>query len=106
MKKFFISLTLILLLNFSASAQEITVDGLGSNRDEAIKNAERIAVEQVVGAFVDSQTLVENAMVKLDEIYMHAKGYVSGVKILNEGQTSAGYKVTAKLNVASEPNSA
>ena len=106
MKKFFTILALILLLNFSASAQEITVDGLGSNRDEAIKNAERIAVEQVVGAFVDSQTLVENAMVKLDEIYMHAKGYVSGVKILNEGQTSAGYKVTAKLNVASEPNSA
>ena len=106
MRKFFIVLALILLINFSANAQEVTVEGFGTDRNEAIKNAERIAVEQVVGAFVDSQTLVEDAMVKLDEIYTHAQGYVSGVKILSEEKISSGYKVTAKMNVASEPNSA
>ena len=106
MKKFLITLALLLLINFSASAKEVTVDGVGSNRDEAIKNAERIAVEQVVGAFVNSQTLVEDAMVKLDEIYSHAKGYVSGVQILNESQSDGLYKVTARMNVSDEPNSA
>lgn len=105
MKKFFITLALMMLISFSAMAQEVTVEGVGRNRDEAIANAERTAVEQVVGSLVDSQTLVENAMVKLDEIYMHAQGYVSGVKVLSEGNSNGLYKVTASMNVASEPNS-
>lgn len=106
MRKFFIALALFMLINISASAQEVTADGVGRNRDEAIKNAERAAVEQVVGNFVDSQTLVENAMLKLDEIYTRAQGFVSGVKILSEGISKGLYKVTARMNVESEPNSA
>ena len=106
MRKFFIALALLMLINISASAQEVTVDGAGRNKDEAIKNAERAAVEQVVGNFVDSQTLVENAMLKLDEIYTHARGFVSGVKILSEEKSDGLYKVTARMNVESEPNSA
>lgn len=106
MRKFFIALALFMLINISASAQEVTVDGVGRNKDEAIKNAERAAVEQVVGNFVDSQTLVENAMLKLDEIYTHARGFVSGVKILSEEKSDGLYKVTARMNVESEPNSA
>lgn len=106
MKKFLITLALLMLINISASAQEVTIDGIGRNRDEAIKNAERAAVEQVVGNFVDSQTLVENAMLKLDEIYTRAQGFVSGVKILSEGISKGLYKVTARMNVESEPDSA
>lgn len=106
MKKFFVTLVLFLAMNFSVSAQEVTVEGVGTTRDEAIANAERLAVEQIVGTFIDSQTLVENAMVKLDEIYTHAQGYVSNVKILSESQLNGLYRVTAKLNVASEPDSA
>ncbi len=106
MRKFFIALALLMLINISASAQEVTAEGAGRNRDEAIANAERAAVEQVVGNFVDSQTLVENAMLKLDEIYTRAQGFVSGVKILSEGISKGLYKVTARMNVESEPNSA
>ena len=107
MKKFLLTLALMLLITFSASAQVVTVDGFGRDRNEAIANAERMAVEQVVGTFVDSQTLVESAMVQLDEIYTHAQGYVSNVKVLSEGAGANGlYKVTASMNVASEPNSA
>ena len=106
MRKFFIALALFMLINLSVSAQEVTADGVGRNKDEAIKNAERAAVEQVVGNFVDSQTLVENAMLKLDEIYTHARGFVSGVKILSEEKSDGFYKVTARMNVESEPNSA
>jgi len=105
MKNFLITLALMMLINFSAMAQEVTVDGFGRDRNEAIANAERTAVEQVVGTFIDSQTLVENAMVQLDEIYTHAKGYVSGVRILSEGNSNGLYKITASMNVASEPNS-
>lgn len=107
MKKFFIVLALSMLMNLSASAKEVTVDGFGRDRTEAVANAERLAVEQVVGTFIDSQTLVGNAMTQLDEIYMHAQGYVSGVKILSESTGANGlYKVTARMNVTDEPNSA
>ena len=107
MKKFFVALMLMMLLTFSAEAKEVTVDGFGANREEALQNAERVAVEQVVGTFVNSETLVENAMVKLDEIYTHAQGFVSGVTVLSEGYASNGlYRVTARMNVSDEPNSA
>lgn len=105
MKKFFATLVLFFAINFSVAAQEVTVEGVGITRDEAVANAERVAVEQIVGTFIDSQTLVENAMVKLDEIYTHAQGYVSNVKILSEKQSNGLYRVTAKMNVASEPDS-
>ena len=105
MKKFFVTLILLLAINFSASAQEVTVEGVGITRDEAIANAERVAVEQIVGTFIDSQALVEDAMLKLDEIYTHAQGYVSNVKILSEMQINGLYRVTAKMNVAGEPDS-
>ena len=105
MKKFFATFMLLLAINFSVAAQEVTVEGVGITRDEAVANAERVAVEQIVGTFIDSQTLVENAMVKLDEIYTHAQGYVSNVKILSEGQSNGLYRITAKINVASEPDS-
>ena len=107
MKKFLVVLALLLAMNVTASAQEVTVEGYGRDRSEAIANAERTAVEQVVGTFIDSQTLVEDAMAQLDEIYLHAQGYVSGVKILSEGQSSNGlYRVSARMNVTDEPNSA
>ena len=105
MKKFFATFMLLLAINFSVAAQEVTVEGVGITRDEAVANAERVAVEQIVGTFIDSQTLVENAMVKLDEIYTHAQGYVSNVKILGEKQSNGLYRITAKINVASEPDS-
>ena len=105
MKKLWIILLIVMSLNCTAFAKEVTIDGYGRNRDEAIKNAERNAVEYVVGNFVDSQTLVENAIVKLDEIYLHAKGFVNGLTILNESKTSdGGYKVNARMNVESEAN--
>lgn len=107
MKKFLIALLLLMLTTFSAEAREITVDGFGTNREEALQNAERVAVEQVVGTFVNAETLVENAAVKLDEIYTHAQGYVNGVTVLSEGYASNGhYRVTARMNVSDEPNSA
>ena len=40
MKKFLIALALLMLINLSARAQEVTVDGFGRDRSEAIANAE------------------------------------------------------------------
>ena len=107
MRKFLVIFTLLIMLNCTALAKEVTVDGFGMSRDEALRNAERNAVEQVVGTFVDSQTLVENAILQLDEIYTHAQGFVNNVTVLSEGRSADGsYKVSARMNVESEANSA
>ena len=39
MKKFFATFMLLLAINFSVAAQEVTVEGVGITRDEAVANA-------------------------------------------------------------------
>lgn len=104
MKKFVTAMLTAIMLHGTALAQIVTVDGTGLNRDEAIRNAERAAVEQVVGTYVNADTLVENAMVKLDELYTASQGFVNGVKIISESNTVNGYVVRATMNVESEAN--
>ena len=47
-----------MLLAQTASAQMVTVEGYGPDRGSALRDAERLAVENVVGTFIDSKTLV------------------------------------------------
>jgi hypothetical protein len=98
-------LGLTFLMN-TCSAQEVTVTGSGTDRDSATRDAMRMAVEQVVGTFIDSKTLVEKSAVALDEVYAKSQGYVRNVRILNEGQGSAGYMVTATVDVDTNSDSA
>ena len=105
MKKFLLTVILILMLTTSAFAQEVTADGYGRTREEALHRAEQTAVEQVVGAYIDANTLVENAVVQLDELYAASQGFVNNVRIIDEGRQADGsYFVRAIMNVESEAN--
>lgn len=105
MKQILLTAILILMLTTSAFAQEVTAEGYGRTREEAIHRAEQAAVEEVVGAFIDANTLVENAVVQLDELYAASQGFVNNVRILQEGKISdGGYFVRAIMNVESEAN--
>ena len=82
---------LILLCSSSPTfAKEVTVDGVGIDRESALRDARRVAVEQVVGTFVDSRTLVENSMVALDNIYTKSQGFVGKVTVINSGNLCGG----------------
>ena len=95
------------MLNCTALAKEVTIEGIGLSKDEALRNAERNAVEKIVGTFVDSQTLVKNSVVKLDEIYTHAQGFVNNVTVISESRSADGaYMINVRMNVESEANSA
>ncbi len=106
MKKFFLMTALILTIFFGkVSAQEVTVVGMGLDRDSAIRNAAQIAVEQVVGVYIDSRTLMEDLKIQLDEVYKKSQGFVKGIKILSEGKIdSSVYKVQARIDVDTSPN--
>ena len=104
MKKFLLTAVLLVFLTVPAFAAEVVAEGFGETRDEAVYRAEQAAVEQVVGTYIDANTLVENAVVQLDELYAASRGFVNGVKILSVERRDGGYFVRAKMNVESEAN--
>lgn len=95
-----------LLMSATANAQIVTVDGYGPDRASALRDAERIAVENVVGTYIDSQTMVSQGQVALDDIYAKATGFVRNTNVISEGTTSDGYTVKASIDVNTDGNSA
>lgn len=103
-KTFSLFLGLALFAN-TVSAQVTTVDGVGLDRDSAVRDAMRNAVEKVVGTFIDSQTLVSKSVVAMDDIYSKSQGFVRDIKVLREGSDAGSYRVTAQVDVDTNPNS-
>ena len=106
-KKFLKSIILLcfLLYNFVAFAQEVVVKGVGSDKSSALRDASRNAVEQVVGTFIDSKTLISKNVVALDEIYAKSQGFVRNVTVLDSKQIDGGWEVTARVDVNTNPDS-
>ena len=100
-----LTLTTALLAVNIAAAQEVTVTGIGYDRDGAIRDASRVAVEQVVGTLIDSKTLMKNLVVEFDELKKKSQGYVNNIRVLSEETLASGeYRVKANINVDTNPN--
>jgi hypothetical protein len=95
----------------TASAQEtktVTAEGVAGiqqgaldiARDAAIEDAQKRAVEQAVGIFVDSQTQVENYQVISDRILSQVKGYITRYNVTGESQDSGLLRVRITADVA------
>jgi len=109
MKKIlYLSLALLMLFGLAIAqeaTQTITTDGTASvlngdkaqARDVATQDALRNAVEQVTGAVISSNTIVENAMVVEDNIYSKAKGYIKNYSIVSEGEADGGLSYNVKV---------
>ena len=106
MRKKILSLALLGLFNFgAANAQVVTVTGFGADKEAAARDASRKAVEQVVGTFIDSKTLMNNLAIQLDEVYKKSQGFVKNIQILSENKIdSSTYQVQARIDVDTEPN--
>lgn len=78
----------------SDQGQEVIVRGVGAiiggdlakARDDALDNALRNAVEQVIGTMVQSEVLVKNYQLVEDNIYRQTRGYVQSYQIINEAR--------------------
>lgn len=84
------------------AAQTVTVEGIGDDRGGAINDAKRIAVEEVVGTYLQSKTIVNNGELNLDSIYSKTAGFVRNVKIVSEGYKNGGYYVQATIDISDE----
>ncbi len=97
---------MILLLS-DADVKEVMVEGVAAikenrkdiARDQAIKDALRKAVEQAVGSFISSETVVENYQVISDRIYSKAEGYIADYKVLREKVEGDLYRVLISAKV-------
>ena len=58
-----------------------------ADKQQALAVARRAAVEQVVGSYVTSKTLVENFQVVEDRIYSKAIGFINNYRIIEEQRT-------------------
>lgn len=104
MKKYLLLFILLSCSNY-AFAQEVVADGIGVDKNSAIRDAMRNAVESVVGTFIDSNTLTHNAVLELDEIYTNSQGFVKNIAVLKESTNSKEYFVTARIDVDTNPSS-
>lgn len=68
-------------------------------REKAVKDALRNAVEQGVGVFLGSTTLVRNYQVAFDSILSQSAGYVRTYKILKEWEADGLYHVRVLAEV-------
>jgi len=95
------SLFVFVLALFSsrAMAAEVTASGEGPTRDQAIKAAMRYAVEQGIGTFVKSETMVQNMQLIDDKIFSHSKGYVTNYTVVKEEKSDGMVRVTIKATV-------
>lgn len=83
--------------------QEVVVEGMGESPDRARQEALRVAVEQVVGVYVASETLVENMAVVSDKIYTKASGFAAPKEIISETKEGDLYRVKVRAEVSLEP---
>jgi len=98
------------LMPASSSAGEssdtitVIVTGVGKDADSALKNAYRGAVEQAVGAIVDSETLVKNGDVLSDKILSFSSGFVQTYKQLGEPKIIDGGMVSVRISAEVKRN--
>ncbi|MBL8992343.1 MAG: hypothetical protein JNM63_03330, partial [Spirochaetia bacterium] len=63
---------------------QITSSGEQDAFNKAVQHAQRAAVEKVLGAMVQSSTLVKNSVLVEDKIYSKASGFVQKYEIVSE----------------------
>jgi len=66
--------------------EKVVVSGVGINADKAQQNAIRNAVEQVIGTYISSETLLKNNTLIRDEILSFSGGYVKESHIVWTGK--------------------
>lgn len=72
-----------------AETRTVQATGEGVDVSAARRDAQRSAIEQAVGVFVDAKTLVENFQTVEDKIRTHAQAFIKSFKELGEPQRTS-----------------
>jgi hypothetical protein len=79
--------------------QYILAEGVGTTPDSALKDAFRNAVRQVVGAVVDSETLVKNDEIISDKVLTYSGGFIKTYDEVSKTPENGLFRITIKATV-------
>lgn len=81
--------------------QEVIAEGAGASPSEALKDAFRNAVRQVVGTVVDAETLVSNDEIVNDKVLTYSDGFIKTYDKVEGSEKQAGgiHRVKIKAKV-------
>jgi len=96
---FFVLILKILFCSPCYAISDIVVYGSGANRDEAIRDALRNAVEQVNGVFIMSETEVVNSQLLSDNISSTANGHIKSYEVLSSESKFGNLNVKVKVMI-------
>ncbi len=77
----------------------VVAEGVGGTADEAVKDAFRNAVRQVVGAVVDAETLVKNDEVISDKVLTYSDGFITKYDQVSKKQDKGLFRVKIAATV-------
>ena len=80
----------------------VDVEGIGITPEEAKKDAWRNAIEQAVGVYITSKSLIENGKLVEDVITSHSKGFVENFKLLETKIVGGVTHVRMEVQVATK----
>ena len=86
-----------------AAAEDKVVETEGASslsRADALRQAMRLAVEEAVGVFVQSETEVENFALVKDKVYSRTEGYVRGYDVIADGKVGDEHQVRIRATVS------
>jgi hypothetical protein len=81
------------------NTRTVLVEGVGTTAEEALKDAFRNAVRQVVGEVVDAETLVKNEELVKDQVLTYSDAFVPRHKKLSERQENGQFRVSIQATV-------
>jgi len=88
------------LNNVNLPVKKVIVTGMGIDEQKAIKNATKSAIQQVVGMYVVSDTVMKNRKLIKDEVLTQSNAYVKSFKTLNKSKDEDGlYEIEAEVEV-------
>jgi GYF domain 2 len=82
--------------------EAVVAEGVGSTPDEALKDAFRNAVRQVVGAFVDAETLIKDDQVIDDRVLTYSAGFIKTYDEVSGSKQSEGGLQRIKIKASVE----
>jgi len=74
----------------SCDVVKVKARGVGANKDEALKDAYRDAVERAIGLYVDAEQMVKNDEVVQDQVLTHSNAYITHYEEVDTKPLSGG----------------
>jgi len=93
----------LFIFNSGTFAEEKTIETEGISqisREDAIRQAQRSAVEEAVGVFIHSRTEIENYELKKDSIFSRTQGYIKRFTVLKDSRDGSLFKLKISATVS------